>query len=370
MVKLTASRLQALSEELLPLYGLVEPERLSVRFADAASRLIPCANSSFNRIELIRQGLFVARSRGIVVPVEEDMPLVRYLSQHQVITNLAKRADDSVLKWSDFHTRRAWHKTELFNEYYRRSDTQAQMAFRVCGSQEEGWIVILAVNHVGRRDFGEEDRGLAMLMQRHFNVIYENARRFARWRSLSENLISVVDVAKIATVLLSREGTPLHVSAVAHDYFKEFCEPGNRLGTGIPADIQAWIRQELKQVHEDELATRVLRPLWIRKPTGSLRVSLRLGSDQLLPVLHLEKLAPESSTQFPIQLPSILSPREQEVLQWIYSGKSNPEIATILGISPRTVHKHIEHIFDKLGVDNRYAAITTVRTQSGGDCGI
>jgi DNA-binding CsgD family transcriptional regulator len=53
-----------------------------------------------------------------------------------------------------------------------------------------------------------------------------------------------------------------------------------------------------------------------------------------------------------------LSRRQQEVAHWIREGKTNPEIATIMGISPRTVQKHVEHIFEKLGVESRVAIAT------------
>jgi len=43
-------------------------------------------------------------------------------------------------------------------------------------------------------------------------------------------------------------------------------------------------------------------------------------------------------------------------LLWLSRGKSNADIATILNISGRTVAKHVEHIFGKLGVENRLAA--------------
>jgi len=51
-----------------------------------------------------------------------------------------------------------------------------------------------------------------------------------------------------------------------------------------------------------------------------------------------------------------LTVRESEVLVWISSGKSNRDISEILNISPRTVNKHLEQIFTKLGVENRAAA--------------
>jgi len=51
-----------------------------------------------------------------------------------------------------------------------------------------------------------------------------------------------------------------------------------------------------------------------------------------------------------------ISERESEVLLWVSRGKSNREIGEILTISPRTVDKHLEQIFAKLGVANRASA--------------
>jgi len=51
-----------------------------------------------------------------------------------------------------------------------------------------------------------------------------------------------------------------------------------------------------------------------------------------------------------------LSAREAEVLLWIARGKPNKDISDILGISPRTVNKHLEQVFIKLGVENRASA--------------
>ena len=52
-----------------------------------------------------------------------------------------------------------------------------------------------------------------------------------------------------------------------------------------------------------------------------------------------------------------LSGREVEVLIWVAQGKTNSEIGTILEISCRTVSKHLEHIYPKLGVESRTAAV-------------
>jgi response regulator NasT len=56
-----------------------------------------------------------------------------------------------------------------------------------------------------------------------------------------------------------------------------------------------------------------------------------------------------------------LTKREAEVMHWIAQGKSNSDIATILDSSPRTVAKHVEHIFLKLKVESRTAAVGEAR---------
>jgi len=52
-----------------------------------------------------------------------------------------------------------------------------------------------------------------------------------------------------------------------------------------------------------------------------------------------------------------LTPREEEVLLWLATGKTDGDIATLLDISRRTVQKHLEHIYVKLGVETRTAAV-------------
>jgi DNA-binding CsgD family transcriptional regulator len=55
-----------------------------------------------------------------------------------------------------------------------------------------------------------------------------------------------------------------------------------------------------------------------------------------------------------------ITARESEVLAWVAKGKTNAEIAVILSLAARTVKKHLQNIFCKLGVENRTAAATRV----------
>ncbi|MET1414289.1 response regulator transcription factor [Roseibium sp. HPY-6] len=105
------------------------------------------------------------------------------------------------------------------------------------------------------------------------------------------------------------------------------------------------------------------------EPSGLYHKSFMLGlSENLAVQLHpLGRVGPdenlfrvtaedEAGQVKALQERFTLTQREAEVLIWIAKGKSNKDIGEILGLSPRTVNKHLEQIFIKLGVENRASA--------------
>src|SRR6266481_2426916 len=107
-----------------------------------------------------------------------------------------------------------------------------------------------------------------------------------------------------------------------------------------------------------------------------IRAGMNLGADDyltkpvaktdLLAAIHsrLERAAQQAVPEFkpkfdsarPLERVLGLTPRVAETLLWLAQGKTNGEIATILGNSESTVKKHVLEIFDKLGVETRTAA--------------
>ncbi len=93
-------------------------------------------------------------------------------------------------------------------------------------------------------------------------------------------------------------------------------------------------------------------------------LKLDLGGGEMT-VHALPKLSGEVILMFPVsgheessdEAMSILTRRQREIMDWIAEGKTSGEAAIILGISPRTVEKHLEAIFQRLGVENRIAAM-------------
>ena len=73
----------------------------------------------------------------------------------------------------------------------------------------------------------------------------------------------------------------------------------------------------------------------------------------------------EKSSRAP-RTAGVLSRRQHDVLRWVATGKSNKAIADILKISPKTVGKHIENVFRKLGVTSRVAAANAYTASARG----
>lgn len=125
--------------------------------------------------------------------------------------------------------------------------------------------------------------------------------------------------------------------------------------------------------------------LTARGDRADMREGMNLGADDYLtkPVAREELLAavtarlsrhqtllgarvegPDFSSSAPLEELG-LTPREGEVLLWIAQGKGNADIAALLGMAEQTVKKHVLHIFEKLGVENRYAAGLRAREALG-----
>ena len=130
-------------------------------------------------------------------------------------------------------------------------------------------------------------------------------------------------------------------------------------GHTLPDDVRDWL---LRQADRRPAISSETMNLSVESSPVKLELSFisQIGTEELL--LRLIDGDPNND-QVVLQRRLPLTQRESEVLLWIARGKSNRDIADILTLSPRTVNKHLEQIFSKLGVENRTsAAALAVRT--------
>ena len=130
------------------------------------------------------------------------------------------------------------------------------------------------------------------------------------------------------------------------------------LFTALPGEgylLPAAVRDWLVRVHGAPAAP----PDTIEVPDGTGARTLKLSyvgqigeQEVLLRVADAVRIKDEDVLRLALNV----TQREAEVLAWIARGKPNRDIAEILGLSPRTVNKHLEQIYAKIGVENRAAA--------------
>ncbi len=120
----------------------------------------------------------------------------------------------------------------------------------------------------------------------------------------------------------------------------------------LPAHVQHWLQ---KRVRHD--VTAASDSIALESAASPLKLQLsyvgQVAAEEILLRLVEGELENDNLV---LKRKLHLTGRESEVLMWIARGKSNRDIAEILNLSPRTVNKHLEQIYAKLGVENRASA--------------
>ena len=122
---------------------------------------------------------------------------------------------------------------------------------------------------------------------------------------------------------------------------------------GQGASLPGPIIEHLRQLRQPAAKASARSCLEVGERRLELSFLSSIGPDELL--FRLAEVTAGGDEQI-LQQTLQLTSREAEVLLWISRGKSNREIGEILNISPRTVNKHLEQVFVKLGVENRASA--------------
>lgn len=152
-----------------------------------------------------------------------------------------------------------------------------------------------------------------------------------------------------ALLAANRRGDILWMTPSAAEFLLPGSTSDGHQAPVLPAEALDWLDFVSKST------CGVQPPLRLTLPGAGalvLTVVTALNSDELL--IAVKRGERDTSGLFKTRFG--LTPREAEVLLWISCGKSNKDIAEILGASPRTINKHLEQIYAKLGVENRTSA--------------
>jgi DNA-binding CsgD family transcriptional regulator len=272
-----------------------------------------------------------------------DHPLVRFHSSHshgptQRITDCVSLAD--------------FRASALFADYYRPIGIAHAMALPL---RIDHATVISVVFNRTRAAFADRDRAAADILRRPLSALYRSlmAREAMRLEQASLHAIAARagwHAARVASDGRLRD-MPAASAALLRFFFHD--APGGTAGE-LPAALRRWLGQRSLNWGLDRLLAAATPYIAER---GGWRLTIHFIADTATPecgqlIMRRERiaLAPATLATLP------LTAREREVLAILASGKTNEEIAGLLAISARTVQKHLEHIFAKLGVETRMAA--------------
>jgi DNA-binding NarL/FixJ family response regulator len=167
---------------------------------------------------------------------------------------------------------------------------------------------------------------------------------------LTQSARAALDVSGRYLLAVNSAGKIMWATPQAQKLLSDTLSPDSDDDVVLPDPIPQWLDQARKGKPGSKAAIMAALP-----GDEQLRLQYmgKLGANEFL-----LRLARDSGTETPAEFSSELglTTREGEVLSWLSKGKTNRDIAQILGLSPRTVDKHLEQIYSKLGVENRTAA--------------
>jgi DNA-binding CsgD family transcriptional regulator len=333
----------------------------------AVGRLYECERlTEFPRLALTETLVLVGADSGIFNYVAPSVPVVnavswphietldqgsrimaKHLPEHPVLKHFLVTGDKGAYKISDFLSVREYHALDLYQNLFRAAAFEDQFTIKLFAPGAEMVAISLARD---RCSFTERDRQVLNLLRPYVAKAYRHVERNGLLhRSLARRPDTASEL-RSTSVQLNTEDRPINYGPEARQWIRHFFPEHPRRSSRLPDAVNAWLRRVLTG----------RRDALVQERDGQrLRLSLYPGWSEAarILVLGLETLptTAQGATMHG------LSGREIEVLLQVEQGRTNDETAAALGISPFTVRHHLEHVFEKLHVPSRTAAVTQFR---------
>jgi len=347
---LSETDVQSVLTGLRGLYESADVDGFAVRAGEILLRLVPadrCSYSEFFREPGACRILIVPSGEALTGSLHEALgvhghqnPLLSYYRQ-------TRRAE--VVAFSDFVTPSQLHRIPLYNEYYRHVEVEHQIIVPLSFDSARARDIGFALSR-RRTDFSERDRQVLEMMQPHLIQAHANAMAVEQMGGHNACLEGVLEASGRSAVILSDEGSILFATSRSWEVFREYFGGGVAARKQLPGSLARWVKQDAAR-----------QPLMVVREGKRLTVRLLESEQQRLLLLEqeLDSIDPQSLA------PLGLTRRQSEVLAWVAQGKTNEEIAAIAGARPATVAKHLERIYQKLGVETRTAAAIEALSVAG-----
>lgn len=234
-------------------------------------------------------------------------------------------------------SRKSWHANPLYNEVFRPDGIEDQLNTEVLGDNR----AFTTVNVMrSRRGFSRREIDLLGLLRGHIGQALTNAVRIEQ----ADVFGSIY--GKSVIVPLDYHGRPRSGELPMNDA----CPASFLVGGQFPVALRDWIVLNIQALNEGWLQTK--SRTFISGDVGR-RWEFLLHRDWNQGA-YLLVAVPEN----PAKGSDVLSGRENDIMGWVEKGKTNEDIALLLGMSINTVKTHLKSAFVKLGVENRVSAVS------------
>jgi DNA-binding CsgD family transcriptional regulator len=352
MNRLTNRDLDSLFRAIGELYHHPNFKTLPELVVSLLAQLLPCEISSYNEVDRLN-GQLRAVHNSDPCAAAHFPAYMAYAHEHPIPEHVAKSGDLSAHKLSDFVSTPVFEKTALYNEFYHHFGIHHQIAYFPAASKKLDLALFL---FRGKRDFSERDRQVLNHIGPHVAQALRNRDRLKALYDQMEAQADCIRHFRLGVVLLIEESV-LWMNELAQQWFDAFFPDWPGKSRQLPPLVRNWLKQLVRTTREKVLAN-PQKPLIVNKVSRRLAIQYSPGTDGKTTLLLTEETFFISPADFKYMG---LTPRECEVFYWVCEGKNNPEIGILLGVSPNTIRKHVEHILAKLGVETRGAAMRRVR---------
>ncbi|MFN6962727.1 MAG: helix-turn-helix transcriptional regulator [Pyrinomonadaceae bacterium] len=327
-----------------------DPATLAERAVGAAAMIVKCDLVSFELFSPTpRYEHTVWANDRLLLDPAFMKPFGELLHQHPIVKLSITNPNGEAIKITDAVSQAKFERTDLYNVVFRPVHVNKQMGL---GLLSEGDLVMTCAFTRGGSDFSEHEKTIATLAAPHFVNAIRNGFAFGR-------ISAAMQAGGQGVVALGSAGRTTFASSHARTLLEKYFPAETLAADSLPQTLSGWIRAARLRSGGSEYSLPV-EPYCAQNPDGS-RLTVRLldnrsTREELLLLEEKRSCRPDDFRPFG------LTARECEILCWITEGKTDPTIAALCNISVRTVEKHVENIYKKLGVETRTAALSKAMT--------
>jgi DNA-binding NarL/FixJ family response regulator len=340
--QLATTRLAAAIDVLHKIQDAASIAEFAQLCVDVLPEVVPCDVVGYNELDTRSSHHHVVGNPTDAVIPGIDEVLGAYLHEHPVLNHVRETGDLATVKLTDFLSLKEFRSTGLYNELYRPLGIKHHLITHLPGPPT--LTIGIALFRHGD-DFDDSDRAVLDMLQPHLAHAYSMA---ADREALAGTEAALLEAGQ-SVVVLDRDGRVLRAGANAAQIIGYLTS--QPWSDRLPNGLHNWVGRALREAGAGEAPSGRTRVVVVDGRTVTLRCVPSVGGRCTL-LLTVRSLVPSAEHLAAMGL----SARQSEVLRLVAAGLTNAQIGDELGISPRTVKRHLESVYDKLGVRTRAAA--------------